>query len=188
MLRRVLIQQVPVTGEVGQNDPAGTATECVAHRSKLRAPPIERAELLRDDVRDGLCRLAFAVKAREVELVQQRRVERSQRLSLEPVDDVAGRILEIERLELFGNRVETAQGAAIVVLVVALDELQRQTVEHPRTAVDLFQRILHEDLQAQVDQRRAAERRSVGRCSLGRRQCPRSRDFHRIGRGTVLEG
>ena len=133
-----------VTRDVGQDHPAGTATKRVAHRSELRAPPIERAELLNNDIRDGFRRLALAVQAREVELVQQRGVERNQLLPLEPVDDMAGRALEIERFELLGDRVETAQRAAIVVLVVALDELQREAVQHPRAAMDLFQRILHD--------------------------------------------
>jgi len=66
-----------------------------------------------------------ATQACEIKLVQQRGIERDQLLALEPIDYVAGRILEIERLQLFRDGVEAPQGTAVVVLVVALDQLDR---------------------------------------------------------------
>ena len=66
-----------------------------------------------------------AAQACEIKLVQQRGIERDQLLALEPIDYVAGRILEIERLKLFRDGVEPPQGTAVVVLVVALDQLDR---------------------------------------------------------------
>src|SRR5437667_10195857 len=50
---------------------------------------------------------------------------------------------EIERLELLGDGVQASQRPAVVVLVVALDQLERKPVERPRTAVDLLQMVAH---------------------------------------------
>ena len=88
---------------------------------------------------------AFAAQAREVQLVQQRGIERDQLLALQAVDDVARRLGEIERFELLGDGVQAPQRAAIVVLVMAFDELQRKAVQRPGTAVDLLQLIAHDD-------------------------------------------
>src|SRR4029077_13103741 len=65
--------------------------------------------------------------------------------SLEPVDDIARRLRVVERFELLGNGVQASHGAAIVVLIVALDELQREAAQRPRTAVDLLQLIAHDN-------------------------------------------
>src|SRR3954467_12880345 len=63
-----------------------------------------------------------------------------------------GRLREVERLELLGDGVQAAQRPAVVVLVVALDERQREAVQRPGTTVDLLKRVPHGALQAkQVD-------------------------------------
>src|SRR5262249_4137529 len=113
------------------------------HRAKLGAPPIERAKVAGERLGHALGRLAVASQAREVELVQQRRVERHELLALEAVEDVTGCGLEVERRELLGDGVQAPQRPAVVVLVVALDQLGRESVQGPRTAVDLFQLVAH---------------------------------------------
>src|SRR6185369_1140851 len=85
----------------------------------------------------------FAAHAREIEFVQQRRIERDQLLALQAVDDIYRRLGEIERLELLGDGVQAPQRAAIVVLVMAFDELERQPAQRPGTAIDLLQLIFH---------------------------------------------
>jgi hypothetical protein len=57
--------------------------------------------------------------------VQQRGIERDEFLALQAIDDMTWRLFEIERVEVLGNRVQAPQCAAIVILVVALDQLQR---------------------------------------------------------------
>jgi hypothetical protein len=49
------------------------------------------------------------------------------------------RTLENERRQLLRDGVEPAERPAVVVLVVALDELERKPVQQPGTAVDLLQ-------------------------------------------------
>ena len=114
--------------------------------------------------------------------MQQRGVERDQLLALQAVDDIARRLREIERFELLGDGVQAPQRPAVVVLVVALDELERKPAQRPGTAVDLLQLIAHDDTS-----KHKVELRPDGLRTLV--WCPHpSRDAHRIGRGTVLEG
>jgi hypothetical protein len=51
----------------------------------------------------------------------------------------------IERFELFGNRVQAREGAAIVVLIVALDEPWRDAQKSPRPAEQRCDLISHVD-------------------------------------------
>src|SRR5215472_10580127 len=139
VLGSVLVDEVPFARNVGQQNPARAATEGVSHRAELRAPAIERAEVPREGLGHALCRLTIAAYACEIKLVQQRRVERGQLLALETVQNVARSAREVERLELLGDSVETPERPAVVVLVVALDELHREVGERPGTAVDLLQ-------------------------------------------------
>ena len=85
-------------------------------------------------------------EAREIELVEQRRIERGELLALEPVDHVARRGGEIERLQLLRDRVQASQRPAVVVLVMALDELERKAVQQPRPAIDGCELVTHECL------------------------------------------
>src|SRR5215510_325461 len=52
----------------------------------------------------------------------------------------------IECLELFGNRVQAREGAAIVVLIVALDESWRDAQKSPRPAEQGCDLISHVDV------------------------------------------
>ena len=62
-------------------------------RHELRAPAVDRAEVAGERLGHGArSALAVAAQAREVELVQQRGIERDQLLALQAVDDVARRL------------------------------------------------------------------------------------------------
>src|SRR5499426_1925031 len=139
----VLVDEPPVAGHVREKYPAGAAVERVAHRPELGAPALERAEIARQDLGHARGRLPVAAEAREVELVQQRRVERDQLLALETVEDMRRRLGEVERLELLRNGVEPPERAAVVVLVVALDQRHRKPAQRPGAALDLLQSIAH---------------------------------------------
>src|SRR5215467_12536223 len=76
--------------------------------------------------------------------MQQGRVERDQLLTLEAVDDITRRGRVVDRFELRGDGVQPPHGAAVVVLVVALDELQGEPVQEPGTAVDRCKLIAHD--------------------------------------------
>src|SRR5207237_3771568 len=93
----------------------------------------------------GVCHPSIAAHAREIKFVQQGGIERDQLLALEAVDDMARRLREIERLELLGDGVQAPQRPAIVVLVMTLDELQREAAQRPWTAIDLLQLIAHDN-------------------------------------------
>jgi hypothetical protein len=75
--------------------------------------------------------------------VQQRGVERDELLALEAGEQIRGRLGEVEQSELFGDRVQAPERAAVVVFVVALDELQRKAVQQPGTTEDRCELITH---------------------------------------------
>src|SRR5262249_23295774 len=136
VLGGVLVDQAPVARQVDEQHPARAAGERVAHRNELALPAVNRPEIARERFCDRRGRLtAFATEAREIQLVQERRIERAQFLALEPVDHIARRGLEIERGELLRNSVQAPERAAIVVFVVALDQLEGQGVQQPRPTV-----------------------------------------------------
>jgi hypothetical protein len=83
-----------------------------------------RAEVASERFGHRLRALALAAEAREIELVQQRRVERDQLLALQAVDHMAGRGRVVERFELLGDGVEAPHRPAVVVLVMALEQLR----------------------------------------------------------------
>jgi hypothetical protein len=143
VLRGELVDEPAVARDVDQHDPARSAAQGVAHCHELVAPALDRAEVARQRLRERRLRLAIAAEAREVELVQQRRVERDQLLALEAVDHVAGRLREVQRSELLADGVQLAQRAAVVVLVVALEQLLREAEKQPGPAVDLLQLVAH---------------------------------------------
>src|SRR6185437_5951215 len=85
----------------------------------------------------------------EVELVQERGIERGELLALEGVDEVARGLLEIERFELLGDGVQAPHRPAVVVLVMALDEVDREVGERPGADADLLQRVAHKSSKAE---------------------------------------
>src|SRR6476659_1886958 len=98
--------------------PPAAARECVAHGAELRLPAEVRAEIPRERISEHRRRLAaFTAHAGEVQLVKERRIEHYQFFTLESVDHITRRLFPIERLEFFGNGVELAQRAAIVIFV-----------------------------------------------------------------------
>src|SRR5207344_3324446 len=144
--------------------PSGTSGEGVAHRHELAAPAVHRAEVARERFGHRLGWLAVAAQAREVELVEQGGIERDELLALQAVDEVARRLAEVERLELARDGVQPPQRAAVVILVVALDQLGRQPEQGPRTAGDRFQRVAHTVFSFQsVRRTNAPPRRSSAR-------------------------
>ncbi len=143
VLGGVLVDEAAVARDISEQDPARATAKRVSHRPEFGAPAIERAEVARQDLAHGLRRLAIPAHAGEVKLVQQRGVERDQLLALQPVQDVPGRLLEIERLELLGDGVQAPQRPAVVVLVMALDQLHRKVGKRPGTALDRLQLVAH---------------------------------------------
>src|SRR5262249_9700086 len=126
--------------------PTRAAGKGVAHGDELRAPSIHGTEIRGERFGESRRRLVAelaARDAREVELVQERRIERDELFALETVHHVARRSGEGERRQLLGNGVQAAQRAAVVVLVMRLDELEGNTVQLPGTAVNGCELVTH---------------------------------------------
>src|SRR5262249_46049531 len=85
-------------------------------------------------------------QAREVELMEQGRIERDQLLALEANDHVTGRGREVDRSELLRDLVQPSERAAVVVLVVAFNQLLRQVRQEPGTAVYGCELVTHRSL------------------------------------------
>ncbi len=95
----------------------------LAHGDKLRPPPVNAPEVARERLPERLIRLSFGPQTIEVTLVEDHGVHRDELFALEPIDHEHRRLREVELGKLGGNGVETFHGAAVVVLVVADDEL-----------------------------------------------------------------
>jgi hypothetical protein len=79
---------------------------------------------------------AALAQAVEIDLVQQHRVGGDQLLALQPVEAEARSRRRIEGGEIPADRVQPAHRAAIVVLVVAGDQLGREALEAGRLEGD----------------------------------------------------
>src|SRR5262249_47335797 len=73
--------------------------------------------------------LTFGAEAVEVQLVQDHRIGGDELFALETVDHKDGRGGEVERGHLRGDRGQAFDGAAVVVLPVARDQLLREAPE-----------------------------------------------------------
>ena len=125
VIRRDLIDEATITRHVGEEHPAGAARQGACQGHELVAPPRDGAEIVRNRVGDRLGRLsAISSQTREVELMQERGVERGEFVALQALDDVTGRCAGIEGLELLRNRIQAIEGLTVIVFVVALDEIR----------------------------------------------------------------
>src|SRR5262249_53115674 len=84
--------------------------------------------------------------AGKVQFVQGQRIQRRRLVLLEAADDMRRRRGGIECFELFGNRVQARGGAALVVLIVALDELRREAPKGPGPAEQGCDLVSHVDV------------------------------------------
>src|SRR5215470_8656215 len=100
------------------------------------------------------------------------------------------RVVEIERRELLGDGVQAPERPAVVVFVMALDELDREIGQRPGTAMNLLERVPHGNPPSANDERRRGARGLRARhwSDCGFDNAPLARNAYRIGRGTVLEG
>src|SRR5207245_7018726 len=109
---------------IGAHHPARAAAERFAHRGELRLPCRDAAEITLDQaLQCALGLTAAPAQAVEIQLVQDHRVGRDQFLALQPVDHENGGFFEIQLGEPLRDCVEPLHRTAVVVLVVAYDEL-----------------------------------------------------------------
>src|SRR4029077_15237513 len=116
---------------------------------ELAAPAVDRAEVARDRAGDRLRqRPAIAAQTGEIEFVQQGRVEGDELIALQAVDHVGRRRRRVERLELLRDGVEAIERAAVVDLIVTLDQARRHAVQGPGSAEQGGKVIAHGGLRA----------------------------------------
>jgi hypothetical protein len=139
-----VIDEAAVPRDVAEKHPPGTAGEIAGKRHELAAPAVDRSEVAddraRDRLRDGS---AVAAEAGKVELVQQRRIQCRDLVPLETADRVAWRRGQVQSREFLGNRVQARDRAAVVVLVMALDQARRDAVERPGAAEERSGTVLY---------------------------------------------
>ena len=142
-----LIDEPARARQPAQQNPAGAPIERIRQRHEFAAPAIDRAEIARERIRHGFRHGApVSAKARKVQFVQCQRIQRRRLVLLEAADDMRRRRGGIECFQLFGNRVQAREGAAIVVLIVALDEPWRDAQKSPRPAEQGCDLISHVDV------------------------------------------
>src|SRR5262249_55463535 len=146
-LADALIDEPAHARQPAQQNPAGAAIERIRQRHEFAAPAIDRAEIARERIRhDVRYGAPVSAKAGKVQFVQCQRIQRRCLVLLEAADDMRRRRGGIECFELFGNRVQAREGAAIVVLIVALDEPWRDAQKSPRPAEQGCDLISHVDV------------------------------------------
>src|SRR5262249_39690166 len=108
VIRRILVEEPAVARRIGEQDPSRAACERLAHRYVFTSPALKGAEIASQRLCKRVDGRPGASKAREVQLVQQRRIERDKLLLLEPADHITRRRREIERRELFADGVQAS--------------------------------------------------------------------------------
>src|SRR4029079_1553531 len=100
--------------------------EGVRQGDELMAPAVDRAEIALKRA-DHRFRYGATVTAQagEVELMQQRGIECCRLFLLQPADDLSRRRLRIERGKLIGDRIQARECAAVVILIMTLDQPRR---------------------------------------------------------------
>src|SRR5262245_13054171 len=134
MIRRPLIHQALVTRRPRQQHPTRAAGKRLAYGSEFAAPALHRAEIAPQGGREVLARRALFAKAVEEELVEDHRVGGNKLLALEAVDEEIGCRIKLDVSQLLGNEVEALHSAAVVVLVVADDQLLGHALDVLRIA------------------------------------------------------
>ena len=118
------LTSVPSRGERVSTTQPEPPPSALAHGDELGTPLGERSEVARDRLGQRAGRIAAAAFAQrfEIGLVQQHGVGRDQLLALQAVQAKARRARRIEVGEIAADRVQPADGAAVIVLVMAGDQ------------------------------------------------------------------
>ena len=101
VIARILIDEPAISRNVDEQYPSGAAGQAPGHGHELTAPTVHGSEVTGESLGKHLGRPSVAEgHACEVQLVEQRRVERDQLFTLQTVDHMTRRLVEVERLEL----------------------------------------------------------------------------------------
>jgi len=116
----------------GQQGPARTARLGLGAGGEGRAPDGDAAEVALQRSREFAFGIARAAEAVEIDLMQDHRVGGDQLLPLQPVDLEHRRRRPIKALKPSLDRVQAADGTAVVVLVMAGQQAFGEAVETGR--------------------------------------------------------
>ena len=136
-----LIDQLAITRRPRQQYPSRAAAERFSHGDEFGAPTLERSKIADDGLAQRGFRIALIAQPVKEQLVQDHRIHRDQLFALKSVDQETGGFVEFELLELFGDKVEALNCAAIIVLLMADDEPLRHAFDPSRIAGQRFHRI-----------------------------------------------
>ena len=100
------------------------------------APSLDRTKIACEDRGQLLARRALIAEPIEEQLVQDHRIGGDQLLALQSIDEEARRAVEVEVCELLGDEVEALHRPAVVVLVVADDQLLGHALDVLRIAAE----------------------------------------------------
>src|SRR6516165_5682518 len=143
MIGRPLIDQLAIAWRPRQQHPSRTAAERFAHGDEFGAPTLKGPKIADDGLAQRAFRIALIAQPVKEQLVQDHRIHRDQLFALKSVDQETGCFVEFELLELFIDKVEALNCAAIIVLVMADDEPLRHAFDPSRIAGQRFHRVWH---------------------------------------------
>ena len=133
VIGRPLIDEGALTRLEAEQHPTRTAALCLAHRHELITPVLDAAEAADQRESHGWHHgRRFRRQPVEIQLVQQHRVGRDQLLALQAVEFEAGHASETCLPQCGTDRIEALHRTAVVVLVVASQQLLGKPPEHAR--------------------------------------------------------
>src|SRR5262249_9414660 len=135
VVSRPLVHQFAVAVQVREKHPSRAPAHRLAHGDELGPPAVDAPKVARERLAERAIGFALSAETVKVQLVKDHRVHRDELFALEPVDHEDGRLRDVEVSELCRDGVEAPDGAAIVVLPMADDQLLGQRVEFLRVAL-----------------------------------------------------
>ncbi|OMP13544.1 hypothetical protein COLO4_01454 [Corchorus olitorius] len=144
MVGSPLVDQSLVSRGVSEQHPARAATQRLAHRREFGLPARNRAEIAFDGILQPTFQRPAITEAVEVHLVQDHRIRGDQFLALQAIEHEHRCGCHIECGQFSRDRVQSLHGTTVVVLVVADDQLLRQTGKLGRVTRQWLQLIGHD--------------------------------------------
>src|SRR6516165_5065408 len=168
MVGRPLVDQLAITRRPRQEYPSRAAAERFSHGDEFGAPTLKGPKIADDGLAQRASRIALIAQPVKEQLVQDHRIHRNQLFALKSVDQETGCFIEFELRDLFVNKVEALNCAAIIVLVMADDEPLRHAFDPSRVAGQWFHRVRHGQLLNPLNSATAREQRASMHNSSGR--------------------
>src|SRR4051812_10324806 len=129
VIHRPLVDELLIARRPAQQHPARTAAQRLADRREFGPPVGDAFEIPYERLAQGTLGLPARAERGKKELMQYHRIGCDQLFALETIDDEDRSRRKVELLQLSGDRIETLNRAAVIVVVVTADESFRHAFD-----------------------------------------------------------